>query len=261
MSAALDLRLKTALAAANEAAAMALDLRAGARVVPATLKGAHDWLTEADQAVERFIWDRVSKAHPEDGFQGEEAGSRRSGSLRWVVDPIDGTSNYMRGGSRFCVSIGLVEERSPLIGVVVAPALGKSFSAISKRGAMMNGVPIRVSGLDQIDSATVEIGWSLRRPYPAFINLCEKIASAGAAPRVGGSATLGLSEVASGRLDGYVELHINFWDVAAALVILAEAGARVSPFMEGSGPTTGDEILACTPELGDRLVAATGIHA
>jgi myo-inositol-1(or 4)-monophosphatase len=257
---ALDRRLETALEVATAAGALAMKMRSTSTAVSATLKGAHDWLTEADTAVERFISERLSAAHPNDGFQGEEGGSTRAGTLRWVVDPIDGTSNYMRGMPRFCVSLGLVEDRSPLLGVLVAPALGETFAAYVGRGATLNGRPIHVSDTTDVTRAIVEIGWSLRRPYSSFVALCERVAAAGAAPRILGSATLGLADVAAGRTDAYAELHINLWDVAAVLTILSEAGARVSSFMDGDGPFTGNPILACTPAIAETLSAATNIR-
>ena len=110
---ALERRLETAVALATEAGAMAMRLRPAPGGPQATLKGVQDWVTEADGAVERFLSERLLTAFPEDGFQGEEEGVGRTGALRWVVDPIDGTANYMRGANRFCVSIGLLEDRTP----------------------------------------------------------------------------------------------------------------------------------------------------
>jgi myo-inositol-1(or 4)-monophosphatase len=257
---ALQRRLQTAVDIAAAAGALAVKMRPTSGLANATLKGAHDWLTEADTAVERLISERLGIAHPEDGFQGEEGGFTRTGALHWVVDPIDGTSNYMRGGPRFCVSLGLIEDRSPLVGVVVAPLLGETFAAYVGHGATLNGDRIHVSDTTDVRRATVEVGWSLRRPYSAFIGLCDRVVAAGAAPRVGGSATLGLADVAAGRNDAYAELHINLWDVAAVLTILSEAGARVSRFMDGDGPVSGNPILACTPSIADTLSAATGIR-
>jgi myo-inositol-1(or 4)-monophosphatase len=101
--------------------------------------------------------------------------------------------------------------------------------------------------------ATVELGWSRRRPRKAFLALTGRIIAAGAMPRLGGSGALGLADVAAGRTDAYVELHINLWDVAAALTILAEAGATVSDFMGGEGASTGNAILAAAPGIAAAL--------
>ena len=119
---ALERRLEFAVRIAQEAGALALKLRPPPGAPVATLKGTQDWLTEADLAVEKFLAERLAAEFPEDGFQGEETGRGRAGRLRWVVDPIDGTANYARGAPRFCISVGLLEDRVPLLGVLAAPA-------------------------------------------------------------------------------------------------------------------------------------------
>ena len=252
----LEKRFETAVALATEAAALAMKLRAG---IAPSLKGPQDWVTEADGAVERFLSERLATAFPADGFQGEEGGIARDGSLRWVVDPIDGTANYMRGLSRFCVSVGCLEDRVPLIGVIVAPVLGETFAARRGRGATLNGAAIRAADTVALDRAVVEIGWSHRRRNDTFLRLCEQVLGRGATLRMGGSGALGLADVAAGRVDAYVELHINLWDVAAGLVVLAEAGACVSPFLEGEGPVAGNPILACAPGVAEALSELTGL--
>ena len=246
---ALERRLETAIALATEAGAMAMRLRPQPGGSQATLKGVQDWVTEADGAVERFLSERLLAAFPEDGFQGEEAGVGRTGRLRWVVDPIDGTANYMRGANRFCVSLGLMEDRTPLAGVIVAPALGETFAARHGAGATLNGAKIRAANTADMTRATVEIGWSSRRPDADFIALCARVKGAGAVLRMGGSGALALADVAAGRQDAYAELHINLWDVAAALIILAEAGAVANDFTAGDGPVNGNAILACAPGI------------
>src|SRR5271167_76099 len=138
-----------------------------------TLKGTQDWLTEADAAVERFLSERLAALFPADGFQGEEGGKARQGTLRWVVDPIDGTANYARGRPRFCVSLALLEDRTPLIGVLVAPALGEVFAAGWGGGATLNGAAIRVAETTALSRSLVEIGWSHRRPVAAFAALMQ----------------------------------------------------------------------------------------
>jgi len=252
-------RLETAVALATEAGRMAMRLRPPPGAAVATLKGAQDWLTESDGAVEKFLSEQLEKAFPGDGFQGEETGNARAGGLRWVADPIDGTSNYARGSTRFCVSLGLLEGDIPVIGVIVAPALGEIFVARRGGGATLNGAPIRVAETAAIGNAIVELGWSHRRPTASFHAMCARVMATGAVLRHGGSGALGLADVAAGRTDAYAELHINLWDVAAGMAILHEAGAYISPFMESGGGTEGAAILAATPVLAAALRAATEI--
>lgn len=253
---ALQARFDTAVQLATEAADLALRLRASA---VATLKGPQDWVTDADSAVERFLSARLAATWPEDGFQGEEDGRVRDGTLRWVADPIDGTANYMRGSSRFCVSLACLEDRMPLIGVVAAPALGEVFTACRGGGARLNGAPIRAADTTSLDRAIVEVGWSRRRPNSAFLALNERVLAAGATLRHGGSGALALADVAAGRIDAYVELHINLWDVAAGLILLGEAGGFVSDFLAGEGATAGNPILGCAPGVAAALTSAAAL--
>jgi myo-inositol-1(or 4)-monophosphatase len=153
----------------------------------------------------------------------------------------------------------LLEDRTPLIGVLVAPAEHETFAARLGDGATLNGMPIRAADTTQMARAMVECGWSHRRPPEMFTALVQRVIAAGAAPRMLGSGALALADVAAGRLDAYVELHINLWDVAAALVLLHEAGAHVSPFLEGDGPDRGNPILACAPGIAAELSQIVGI--
>jgi myo-inositol-1(or 4)-monophosphatase len=257
---ALERRLEFATTLAQEAGRRALALQPPPGAPEATLKGTQDWLTEADGAVERFLADSLAEAFPEDGFMGEETGSGRDGGLRWVVDPIDGTSNFARGSTRFCVSVGLLDGRRSVAGVIHAPALRETFAARAGAGATLNGRKIHAAATTDLARGQVECGWSHRRPNAGFYRLTQSIMDRGAVLRAGGSGALGLADVAAGRIDGYVELHINLWDVAAALAILAEAGARVSDFTAGNGMTEGNAILAAAPGIADQLADLSGVR-
>ncbi|CAH2600584.1 Inositol-1-monophosphatase [Rhodovastum atsumiense] len=259
---ALERRLDTAIRIAEQAAALALSMRPppGAATA-ATLKSAQNWLTEADGATEAFVAKALAEAFPEDGFQGEETGKGREGRLRWVLDPIDGTSNFARGADRWCVSLGLIEDHTALLGVLVAPALRETFAARQGNGATLNGRPIRAAATTELTRAMIECGWSPRRPNDRYWKLVSDVMGAGAMMRSGGSGAMGLADVAAGRLDAYVELHINLWDVAAVLAILAEAGAHVSPFLEGDGMERGNKIIAAAPGIAGELAGVVGFES
>ena len=242
-------RFHCAIRLTEQAAAMAMRMRPSPGSGHAAMKGPQDWVTEADTAVEKFLSEHLAAAFPSDGFQGEEGGISRAGSLRWIVDPIDGTSNFARGGTRFCVSVACFQADLPLIGVVVAPALQETTAACRGGGATLNNVPIQAARTKQVSEAIMEVGWSRRRPNADYLQLCQRVLSDGASLRHGGSGALGLIDVAAGRTDGYAELHINLWDVAAALVILREADACVSDFLAGDGAHSGNPIVACAPGL------------
>ncbi len=246
---ALQDRFETAIRSTEQAAEMAMRMRPPPGSGHAALKGPQDWVTEADEAVERFLSERLAARFPSDGFQGEEGGVSRGGSLRWIVDPIDGTSNFARGAGRFCVSVACFEANQPLIGVVVAPAANETAAARLGKGSTLNNVPVHAARTTASSQAIMEVGWSRRRPNADYLAVCQRVLAEGASLRHGGSGALGLVDVATGRIDGYAELHINLWDVAAALVILREAGACVSDFLNGEGPTAGNPIIACAPGL------------
>ncbi|MBN8893192.1 MAG: inositol monophosphatase, partial [Rhodospirillales bacterium] len=123
----------------------------------------------------------------------------------------------------------------------------------------LNGAPIHAAATTDLARAQIECGWSARRPNAGYYALAQGVMDAGAMLRAGGSGALGLADVAAGRIDGYVELHINLWDVAAALVLLAEAGATVSPFTAGAGLTDGNVILAAAPGIAPILSGIAGI--
>ncbi len=245
----LAVRLDAAVRLATEAGQLALRMRPAPGAATAKLKGVQDWLTDADGAVEAFLAGELARLFPEDGFQGEETGMGRPGAATWVVDPIDGTSNFARGGTRWCVSLGLIENGEAVVGVLVAPALGEVFAARRGHGATLNGTPIHAAATADARRGMIEVGWSPRRPDSVYQAVVAHFMAAGAMVRSGGSGAMGLADVAAGRIDGYVEAHINLWDVAAALCILAESGATVSPFLAGPGPTGGDAILAAAPGL------------
>jgi len=249
MSQPLQARLAAAMDLAERAGEMAMEMRPPPGSAHAVLKGPQNWVTEADTAVESFLSGELAVAFPADGFQGEEGGISRAGTLRWVVDPIDGTSNFARGAARFCVSLACMEGDTPLIGVIAAPALRETIWAWRGGGAWLNGDRIHAAKTGDVAQAIMEVGWSRRRPNEDYLKLCARILADGASLRHGGSGALGLVDVAIGRVDGYAELHINLWDVAAALVILREAGAKVSDFLAGDGATEGAGILACAPGL------------
>lgn len=259
MTAAIERRFEAARAVVDDAARLALSMRPPPGGPVGTQKSAQDWLTEADGAVEAFISRRMATLFPDDGFQGEEEGATRSGSLRWVVDPIDGTSNFARGRNRWCVSLGLLEDDRPVAGIVCAPALGETYTGLVGKGAFLNGKPIKASPVNDTRSAMIEMGWSNRVPKAVFMEKIGAILDSGAMPRSGGSGALALTDVACGRLDAYIEIVINLWDVAGALPILAEAGARVSPFLRDGGLTGGATILAVAPGIAEALSKAVQI--
>ena len=257
----LVVRYQSACEVSREAADRARHLFVTRELGQFELKGPQDYLTEADGEIERLIRRRIARCFPEDAFFGEEGEQRSTGTFTWVVDPIDGTANFARGIPLFGISVGMLHEGEPALGVICIPMLDETFAALRGRGATLNGEPTAVSGTMDMARAVVELGWSTRRPLTDYARLVDRVTSAGAGMRNGGSAAVALASVAAGRLDGFCELHINSWDCIAGIVLVREAGGWVSDFLTGNGLVDGNALLACTPPLREPLVEATGVGA
>lgn len=251
----LQRRLATVAPLAQEAAALAARMRANG-MAETRMKGAQDFLTEADGATEHFIRERLATLFPGEPVLGEEQGGTvpKDGPL-WILDPIDGTANFARDGARWCVSIGMAFDGRAVLGAVARHAPAELILAAEGCGATLNGKPIRAAATADLGRAIVEVGWSLRRPPEAFVALVGRVMASGAGLRSSGSGTLGLVETAIGRLDAYIELHINAWDAAAALAIAREAGCWTSDFDSGDWLASGNPICFAAPALGPRLAA------
>lgn len=248
-------RRDAAAAIAVEAAALASRMRAEGGGV-ASLKGAQDFVTEADGATERFIRDRLAQDFPGEAILGEEMGGAADGTgPLWVLDPIDGTSNFARGSDRWCVSIGLVMGGRAVAGAIARHVPAEVFAAAEGLGATLNGAPIRAAPTTDIGRAIIECGWSLRVPMARFHAMAQRVTDLGAGLRSGGSGALGLVEAAAGRIDAYLELHINAWDAAAAMVIAREAGCWTNAFDSGDWLAAGNPVGVGAPALGATLAA------
>jgi myo-inositol-1(or 4)-monophosphatase len=251
-------RLAFAEDATREAARLALEYFHNRDRLGTKMKGFQDFLTVADGEVEALLRRRVGEAFPGDGFLGEEGGGAAAERL-WVVDPIDGTANFSRGDPSWCVSVGYLEHGRPALGVIAAPVIGETFTALRGDGAHRDGKPIRVAATTDMRTAAIEIGWSARRPLKSYVGLIEKVMTLGASAKRSASGALGLCWAACGRTDGYLEQHINSWDVAAGLAIATEAGATVNDFFAGNGLAEGNPILCATPALAGVLADAMGL--
>lgn len=223
-----------------------------------SMKGAQDWLTIADGKVEARFREQIAEAFPGDAVMGEEAGGAAADRL-WIIDPIDGTANFSRGDRMWCVSIGFVLNGRPEIGIIHAPALDETYLACRGKGATLNGKRISAASTNDIARASIEIGWSPRRSLDAYLGPVRTLFEAGASVKRGASGAMGMAHVAVGRTDAYAEAHINAWDVAAGLVIAAEAGAVANDFCSGNWLVDGNPILVATPGIALHVFEAAGI--
>ena len=220
----------------------------GARL-ETSLKGPQDYVTAVDREIEALIRARVAQHFPRDTMLGEEAGGEVSAAT-WVVDPIDGTANFAHGVEHFAVSIGFVAEGKPTLGVIYDPTTELLFSAEAGSGAFCNGRAIRVSAVAALADASLEMGCWRRRPPPSnYTEAIERVLSAGAAVRWAGSAALALADVARGANDAFYGLHLQPWDALAGILLVTEAGGRVSDFLANDGLRRGNALLASNAAL------------
>lgn len=226
------------------------------------LKGMQDLVSVADRAAEELIRERLGAAFPEDAFVGEEGGGEDAapGIGQWVIDPIDGTMNFLRGVPYWSVVIAYVKDREVLLGLTYDPVHDELYVAAKGGGAFRNGEPIRVSGTT--DPATAVLGqtFSFRMEIGRYVDTVRNILEAGADHRRLGSTALMMCHVADGRLDGCVTLRCSSWDVIAGLRLVEEAGGEASDWFEGAGSlTVAGWAFGCTPGLAGTVRAVSGL--
>ena len=244
--------LELAIRLAREAGALALSMRAGIRT-ESTKSSPTDVVTAADRAVERLLVDGIRAARPDDGLLGEE-GAGRTGStgLRWVVDPIDGTVNYLYGLPQWAVSIGVERDRETVVGVVLDPAKDELFTAVRGGGSFLDGAPLRCSGVADLAQTLVAtgFGYDVRRRAAQARVLPDLLTRVRDLRRVGAGA-LDLCMVASGRVDAYYEQGLSPWDLSAGGLVATEAGARLGGLR--GRPAGYPMTLAAAPGVFDAL--------
>jgi myo-inositol-1(or 4)-monophosphatase len=249
-----EIRYWAALAIVREAGERAAEHYRRRHELDVERKGTQDLVSEADRACEDMIVGALSRLFPQDGFLGEERGAQNArAKATWIIDPIDGTANFLRGIPFWCVSLGLLAAGEFVIGVIYNPITDELYAARQGQGATLNGRKIEVSKTNTLDEARLAIGFSYRRPVAPHAEAVKALLDAHCEYSRLGSGALGLALTADGRLDGYWEAHINVWDVAAGLCIVNEAGGRVNDFLGEDGLTKGNAVLASTPHLHARL--------
>ena len=221
-------RRDAALRIADEAGELALDYFRRPDSLRVDRKGHQDFVSQADREVERLVRVRLAEAFPQDAIVGEEDGPvpGRSG-FTWVIDPIDGTTNFVNGIPAWTVVLAGVSGGKTHVGVVHDPRHGETFAAVRGQGATLNGVPLRVPLGLAIKDGTTGVGFSNRVGTEGVMRLMQAIFDEGGIFLRNASGALWIVYVAAGRLLGYVEEHMNAWDCLAAQLIVEEAGGRV----------------------------------
>lgn len=225
-------------------------------------KGNINLVTEVDKKCEQMIIGRIQKQHPDHDFLAEEGGGARKDSpYKWIIDPLDGTTNFAHGYPLFCVSIGLEFENKILAGVVYDPLRDEMFTAYRGEGAFLNGKKIHVSGRAELNSAMLATGfaYNVREVQDNNLNHFKNFLMSSRAVRRDGVAAIDLCYVACGRYDGFWELNLYPWDTAAGLIMITEAGGSVSRF-DGSAYTVYEkDILATNGKIHEEAVATLGL--
>lgn len=212
-----------------------------------------DLVSDADRAAEALLVEFIGSRRPDDGILSEEGGGDESSSgLTWIVDPLDGTINFLFGIPVWAVSIAVHDEKGAVAGVVYNPSLREMFTAARDDGAYLNGEPIQVSGCSDLSRALVGTGFAYDAAARAEqANLLTRVLPKVRDIRRAGSAAIDLASLACGRLDGFYEAPMEIWDKAAGVLLIAEAGGVVSDLPAPLGLSTG--VIAAGPGLHDEL--------
>ncbi|MCT4682560.1 MAG: inositol monophosphatase [Roseicyclus sp.] len=240
-------RLDVVEATLAEAGQAAL-IRFRARDYEVNAKGRQDLVSDVDRETETALREALARAFPDTGFYGEESGGA-VGDLTWVVDPIDGTSNFVRGVPHWCLSVGLLHRGRPVLGVIRDPNMNETFTGIAGAGARLNGQPIRVSAGRPLSEATLGLGFNLQSDRVRHAALIGRLLARDCLYRFMGSGALGLAWAAAGRTDGFWEERIMPWDVAAGLAIAEAAGACVSDYWSPECWAVGNSVLVASSGL------------
>jgi myo-inositol-1(or 4)-monophosphatase len=217
-----------------------------------TSKRAKDFVTQVDHASEEAIIEIASKAYPDHGFLAEESGAARSSAeFIWIIDPLDGTTNFIHGFPQYCVSIGIQQRGALAHAVVYDPARNELFTASKGRGAFLNDRRIRVSTLARLGDALVGTGFPFKEVtrLELYTRQLQTMMRTCAGVRRAGAAALDLAYVACGRLDAFWELGLSPWDMAAGALLIQEAGGLVGDLQGEQGYLESGDVAAGTPKI------------
>lgn len=222
-------------------------------------KGAHDFVTAADRESERAIVAEIVRRHPGHRILGEEGGDGGSGvgEHQWLIDPLDGTTNFLQGLPVFCVSVACRRGDELAAGVVIEPLSGDVFAAARGLGAQWNGRPMRASSRRGLDEAFVATGYPFRarETLDAYLEIFRAVFLRAKAIRRCGAAALDLAYTAAGVYDGFFEFRLSPWDIAAGALLVAEAGGRVTDLDGGGRYLDSGNVVAGGPGVHGELLA------
>ena len=218
-------------------------------------KGLQDFVSEADQNVELHIRKLIEEAYPDDGIVGEEHAPKPSRSgYNWVIDPIDGTTNFLNSIPAWCVVLAVVKEDQTQIGVILDPIHGETFHAVRGGGATLNGKPLICRADTAMNRGSIGTGYCNRSSKASTTKLISEVLEQDGVFHRNASGALSLAYTAAGRLIGYVEEHMNAWDCLAGQLIIEEAGGRVERQSADQMIAEGGRVVAGSAGIFDELV-------
>lgn len=227
-----------------------------------TEKAHNEFVSEVDQQAERVIVEVIRRAYPSHGILGEESGAQRGDAYTWVIDPLDGTTNFLHGFPQFSVSIALKYRDRLAQAVVYDPLRNELFTATQGEGAQLNERRIRVSRRHHLKSALLGTGFPYRFvvDLDAYLSIFRELILSTAGIRRPGSAALDLAYVAAGRLDGFWEFGLKQWDMAAGSLLIQEAGGMVGDPQGGDQHLDRGDIVAGNPKIFQALIQIIQPH-
>ncbi len=251
----LEERRDFAIATCQEAGKLAARYFADRSTLVVDRKGAQDWVSEADRNVETYIRDRIAEHWPDDGIVGEEHGRTTGTSgFDWVIDPIDGTTNFVNGIPAWTVVLAGVAAGETQIGVIHEPNVDETYVGTRGGGATLNGDRMQVATGVGMKSGTVSIGYSNRVEAGRVVPVIAEVIGRGALFHRNASGALSLAYVAAGRLLGYMEEHMNAWDCLAGQLMIAEAGGRIEDQDKEQMIRQGGRVVAGPPDVFEDLL-------
>jgi len=214
-------------------------------------KSRNDFVSEVDTQAEQEIIHTLRKAFPDHGILAEESGHHDGDDYQWIIDPLDGTTNFLHGFPQFAVSIALRHKGRLEQGVIYDPLRQELFTATRGAGAMLNDRRIRVTNRKQLDGALLGTGFPFKsqQHLDAYLDMFRALFPRTAGIRRAGSAALDLAYVASGRLDGFWEIGLSVWDMAAGILLIQEAGGLCSDFTGGHDFLSNGNLVTANPKL------------
>ncbi len=214
-------------------------------------KGRNDIVTEVDHLAEQEIINHIRKAYPNHSILAEETGYQEGDDFCWIIDPLDGTANYVHGFPHYAISIALKRHNQLLLGVIYDPIRNELFSAVRGDGAYLDNRRIRVSQCKKLEYALIGTGFPFRdiHHFKPYLRMFESLFPKTSGIRRAGAASLGLAYVAAGRLEGYWESSIKEWDMAAGIMLIQEAGGLVSDFQGEDQYFDSGNIIAGNPRI------------